>query len=141
MAQHGKQIKSDSTLSVESLRFFVRQVLVEQMETAYNDYHASQDDIMKRLRMATEPEMEMRFPKFVDHVAKKFHEIENHEGLSKTKWLFMRSTFDKTIPYAILPSGERRVVFWDANIDDLKAADDYELVTALMSFGDRTSAY
>lgn len=119
----------------------LRQLIREEFETAYNDYEASQDNIMRRLRQVTGDEIKSRYPKFHQAIADAYHKVEDHDGLLDTKWFVMKTTFNNDTPYALLPSGEERVVFWNTNTDRLETEDEEELNYALHRFSDKTSTF
>lgn len=130
----------------------LRQLIREEFESAYNDYQASQDTIMRRIRQVTSDEVKTRYPKFYQAIADNMHKNEDHDGLLKIQWYFMKGTYNKDVPYALMPSEGKRlpdeeansefpVVYWDMNTDSLKSADSSDLYYALSRLGDKTSTF
>ncbi len=112
--------------------------LKESFETAYQDYYASQNSLLRRLHPVTVQEIESRYPEFFVQVCDL---IEDPEDFLSTHFVMMRGRYMEQIPYVVLPRGENRVFHWDEGLDKLVQDSNVELTHALDVFGDRERSY
>lgn len=123
-------------ITLTELRLLVR----EEFETAYNDYRAAQDNIMRRVRVVGPEDVRHKHPKFFSSVADGLHAADRSDEVPKTKWYFLRTTYNHEVPYAMFPTGDNRLVFWDNNTDTVLPCESDEIYHALAQFGDKTQS-
>ena len=123
-------------ISVRDLRRLIR----EEFETAYNDYRAAEDDIIRRIRPIGPEDMKIKHPKFYSQVADGLHGADRSDEMRTTRWYLMKTSYNQDVPYAMLPSGDNRVVWWNKNTDSLLPCETDEIYHALVQFGDKTQS-